>query len=415
MLTALVGAVLIIGGVVYLFSNSAVNSHTGVPEEAPGDARVAAPPAETEATSAQEVASYPAPGLSSRAQASASQVFADPQSRQLVSAVVDFGPQGADFTPAQAAQWHQALKNLVKYGPAAVPAIRDYLSRNADTSFGASGTNNIGYATARAAMFDALARIGGSEATDLLRQNLTSSANPSEIAWIAQGLMAMSGEHREETLEAVRSALGRAESGEISNADVAPLFEVLQRYGDASMVDDLVRMSRNWNYYAVAALAQLPEGVGMPTLVEIAAGQVSGAGEARGAAVQMLAQSALDSPVAKAGFLEQAREGKLTPYSWSLIAPMLAGDQLRFEAAAYSSPSQYANASDIRSTHVGAGNQNFYTAPVPELLSVNRLKQHAAFVDELLNVTTDPAGQEALQKARDMISRRLGDLSAGRR
>jgi hypothetical protein len=264
-------------------------------------------------------------------------------------------------------------------------------------------------------MFDALERIGCPEATYLLREHLTSSANPSEIAWIAQGVMAMSGEHREATLEAARTALSRVESGEISNTDVAPLFEVLQRYGDASVASELVRASRNWNYYAVAALAQLPDGAGMPTLVEMAAGQVSGTGEARAAAIQMLAQSALDSLAAKAGFLEQAREGKLTPHSWSLIAPVLAGDQLRFEASAYSSPSQYVNSSDIRSTRIGAGNQNFYTAPVPELLSADRLKQHAAFVDELINVTTDPAGQEALQKARDMISRRLADLSAGRR
>jgi hypothetical protein len=63
-----------------------------------------------------------------------------------------------------------------------------------------------------------------------------------------------------------------AGDGRLTDRDVAPVFEVLN--------DTEMRASppsfqefRGWNYYAMIALAQLPEGAGIPSLVQIVEGQ----------------------------------------------------------------------------------------------------------------------------------------------
>ena len=52
--------------------------------------------------------------------------------------------------------------------------------------------------------------------------------------------------------------------------NVGPLFEVLHKYGDDRVVADLQQATGEWRYYPKIALANLPDGAGIPAPVKIA-------------------------------------------------------------------------------------------------------------------------------------------------
>jgi len=57
-------------------------------------------------------------------------------------------------------------------------------------------------------------------------------------------------------------------------------------------------LAKQWNYYAVIALAQLPDGAGVPSLIRMAQ-EENGYGP-----LQMLAQLASDNPDARTALLD---------------------------------------------------------------------------------------------------------------
>src|SRR5262249_13026184 len=150
-----------------------------------------------------------------------------------------------------------------------VPAIREFLEKNMEYDFGQGGKQALGFNSARAAMFDALGQIGGPEAVGVLSGSLQNSADPKDIALLAQTLEKLEpNQHRQEFFTAAREALDMAGSGKLSDRDVAPLFELYQKYGDASTAAELANNSKNWNYYSMIALAQLPDGAGIGSLAQ---------------------------------------------------------------------------------------------------------------------------------------------------
>jgi len=62
------------------------------------------------------------------------------------------------------------LQQLVQQGAVSVPAIREFLEKNADLDFGAAGSQALGFASLRRTMFDALQQIGGPEAVGAMAQ-----------------------------------------------------------------------------------------------------------------------------------------------------------------------------------------------------------------------------------------------------
>src|SRR2546421_5511118 len=237
-----------------------------------------------------------------------------PYSRQLVSTLcrLDHPPQ----TPEQVAEWNLNFQHLVAQGPRSVGAILEFLQKNADLDLGPE----TGFASVRAAMFEALVQIGGAEGVAGTLQVLLRTADPREIAVLAQNLEKLApGEHRQEAIEAARDALAMAANGQLEGADVAPLFEVLRSYGDTSVVSDLMQAAKQWNYYSAIALAQLPDGAGIPTLIEMAPAPSSG----RVNALEMLTQMSAQYPEARAALVEQARANKISPNMWPYLTPLL--------------------------------------------------------------------------------------------
>src|SRR5437667_5071484 len=236
-----------------------------------------------------------------------------PETRQLVDSLVKLEQQNGVLTQDQAAVWNRSFQQLIQQGPGAVPAIREFLARDIDFDLGQEARGLSGYASAREAMFGALAQIGGAEAVAALAGTLQTTADPREIALLAQYLEQLDPPaHRQEALEAARQTLAMAADAKLPDRDVAPLFEVFQNYGDAKIVADLQKAAGQWNYYATVALARLPEGAGVPALINMAQSLTG----PRLNAIEILTQVSDQYPEARAALLEMARSNRLSSSQW---------------------------------------------------------------------------------------------------
>jgi len=264
----------------------------------------------------------------------------------------------------------------------------------------------------RSAMIDALAQIGGPLAETAMTDVLQNTAEPREIAMLAQDLEKLNpGIHQQQSLDAARQALQMMAEGGLQNRDAAPLFEVLQQYGGPNVALDLENKLTQWEYYAAISLARLPDGAGVPSLIQLAGDQSTASPGNKAIALQMLAQLATQSPDAQAALLDQVRSGKLTAYNWIGLEPLLAGNQLVFQDSVIDNPLQGVSVNNVKQTHVPFGNQSFYTVPLGAM-TIDQIDQRSALINELLSATSDPMGIQMLQKAQADLSQRLSQIAA---
>ena len=327
-----------------------------------------------------------------------------PHTRQLVASLTNLDLSHGPITREQAQQWKEGLQALTQQGVTALPAIREFLEQNQDLNFAAvSGGGLLGQSSVRSALIDAIQQIGGPEATALMLQTLQTTALPSEIAQLARNLEQQApGQYRQETLSAVNDVLAMAEKGQLAGWDVGALFQVLQNYGDATTAAALSQLQSKWNYYATMALAGLPGGEGVPSLIR----QVEDSAGGKGAlAWQMLAQMATEYPDAGAALIEQARRNQISDATWRKIAAGLAGDQYQIgmppELGAHNPALP-----GLKTYHIEAGNQNFYSLPLNPNLPSDQISQRQALIDQLLASVSSPAAVEALQNARAMLGKK---------
>jgi len=323
------------------------------------------------------------------------------ETRQLVTQLLRWDSFGTSTD--QAAAWKQNLQELVKQGPAAIPAIQEFLAKYTDYSFGAAGVEALGYRSARTALIDALAQIGGPEAVAALATVLRTTADPQEIAMLAQDLEKLEpAEHRQEAVEAARQTLAILGTRKNEAGDVAPLFEVLQKFGGSEVAADLQKVASQWNYYATIALAQLPSGAGIPSLLQLAQDPNAGA-PVRDASLQMLAQLSDQSADARAALLELAGSNAISRFTWRMVAPVLAGDQVNLLSSAFDSPHLPPEVNGLRTTST-SDNQHFFA--LPAILTAEQANRRLTLIDELLSATNDPFARQALQESKLALSKR---------
>jgi hypothetical protein len=329
------------------------------------------------------------------------QLDVSPQSREMVSRLLRVtGSDGA----VDGATWKQNLQEIVQQGTNSIPAIREFLSRNTDVNFNDSVSQTLGYGSVRTALFDALTQIGGPQAVDTLSNNLQTSTDPREIANLAKNLDKLEpGQHQQDALEAARQALDAAMASKSPSAsDVAPLFEVLQKYGDANVVSDLEKAASHWNMYAAVTLAQMPDGAGIPSLVRLAQGQEGGDPASRAAAVQMLAEVAPQSADARTALLELARANKLSDYNWGTLEPVITGSQYYYQNSVLG-----ANANLVPDTqgllHT-ASNQNLFFARPTAALPPDQIAQRTTLIDDLMAATSNATAIQMLQRSRAALA-----------
>jgi len=349
------------------------------------------------ASAAASPAQTPAPGR---------QLQPTPESRRLVQSLVHLDSTDGSLTAEQAPAWKQNLQQLVQQGALAVPAIEEFLAHNTEFNFSLASRQLLGYDSARMALLNCLAQIGGSDALNAMTTVLQTTAQPREIALLAQDLEQLEpGQHRDQVLDAARQTLDMASSHKLEMPDVAPLFEVLQKYGGQTVVGDLEKVTAQWNYYGTIALAQLPDGAGIPSLVQMAQNPNTSAA-VRDGSLQALAEVSDRSADARSALLALARLNLVSTFTWQMVASTLAGDQVGLLNSAFEDHQTLPQVSGLR-TVATSDNQNFFAMPAS--LTPEQANQRIALIDELLSGTSDPAATQALQQSKALLSRRFAD------
>ena len=332
--------------------------------------------------------------------------------RQLVDSLVQTNLAGGELTAAAAAAWQAHFRQLVQQGDIAIPAIRDFLEKHTDVGFGPDTAKMLGYDSARMAMIDALLQIGSPTAATTLDETLKSTADPQEVGQLALDLEKLNpGTYQQDMLGAARQALVQCANGSMSGKDVAPLFQVLQQFGGADAVGDLEGNMGQWNHYASIALAQLPNGAGVPALVQVASSQDESSSSERTAALQALSGMTSQSADARAALVNLARQNSLSPSEWSALVPFLAGNQSVVQNSMFGNPLAGISPADLRATYVSSSQQSFWTAPLGAMTDA-QIGQESAFLDQMLAVTGNPAAVQALQQAKALLDARRIQLAS---
>ena len=325
---------------------------------------------------------------------------------QLISKLSQMDLSQGTLTPEQAKQINESLKDLVALGTAAVPSIREFLARNADLSYGdQKGGKMIDYSSLRIGLFDALKQIGGPEALEVSLSTLQNTGDPWEVAILARNVEQQApGEYRQDVLKAARESLAQASPDRLAGRDVAPLFQIFQTYGDASVVADLEKHIPQWGYYAIMTLAALPDGEGIPALLRQAQ-DPSAVGTRRGdLALQMLAQVSVDRPEAAAALVLKARLNQIPDTAWRALGSSLAGAQFEMGTPLVDNPYARPVNPGVQKYHIEEGNQTLYRIPFSPSLFEEQVQQRIDLIDQLLAANSNPAAREPLQNARAQLA-----------
>lgn len=357
-----------------------------VPAEQAAPAPVAAPPVKAPAAPIRAASTPPV------------------DARQLMAMLTSLntnGPLSADDVQ----KWKESLQQLVRQGASSVPTIKDYLAQNMDASFaGVPGADQLGYASLRAGLLNALGQIGGPEATSALLQTLQSTPFPADVAQIAATLQQQSpGQYDGDIMTAVRAQLTQASADQLGNANVGPLFQLLgaAAANGTDVSADLTQYASKWPYYASIELANLPNGTGLPALLQMAQ-DTPGSGQI--AALQALAQLAPGNSQVAAALVNLAQQGQLSDAALSQLAPYLAGRENQLGSVA--NPS----GTTSQGLHIANGNQDFSAADLLNSLSPSQVNARISIIDQLLQALPagDATGQQVLQQQKINLQGRLG-------
>jgi hypothetical protein len=128
------------------------------------------------------------------------------------------------------------------------------------------------------------------------------------------------------------------------------------------------------------------------------------------AAVQMLCHVAGQSQDARAALVEMAQNNKISPYWWNTMVSYLAGDRMVLQSSVSGNTLANVDPNDWRKTQISATGQSYITAPLGAM-TLDQITQQRELVNQLLAVTTDAAGRQALQNAQNLLERRAGQLT----
>jgi len=226
-LIAVLLVVLALGGAAaYYFSHHHAAKEVAVQEPEVAEPAPSQNPPNATSQTAAPIASQITPPPSPPA-AAPQPTYAD----KIVSALVQLNMTNGPLTQEKLAAWQSTLQQLTNAGPAAIPAIRQFLASKQDMRFDSvGGSAALGQASLRLSMIDALSKIGGPEALATTGEALRSATDPREIAILARSLEQQApGEYKQAAVDAARAALADAMAGKLSNVDVAGLFSVLQQ------------------------------------------------------------------------------------------------------------------------------------------------------------------------------------------
>jgi hypothetical protein len=326
----------------------------------------------------------------------------DVDSRQLMVSLASLDLKGP-IAAEDVQKWKQSLQQLIRQGASSVPAIREYLAQNLDVSYsGVPGADQLGYSSLRAGLLDALGQIGGPESTAAMLQTMQTTVFPTDIATLAATLEQQApGQYQGDILTAVRGQLALAAQDQLGNANVGPLFQLLASAAanGTDVSADLAQYSTKWPYYSTIELANLPNGAGVISLIQLAQ-NVQGTSQA--AAAQALAQLAPQNSSALNALVDMAQQGQLSDSILAQLAPYLGGRENQL------GPTTNPSGTTSQGLHIANGNQDFTAVDLLNALTPAQVTERISIIDQLLQAlpASDTQTQEALQQQRGSLTSR---------
>jgi HEAT repeat protein len=304
------------------------------------------------------------------------------RARRLVRDMTGWNVNHLALTQAEAQALRQQFQELKLQGTFAVAAIREFLSQNEDLNFNAPDVvKTAGYPSLRLGFLDVLAEVGGPDAVDAALETLKSTGDPLEVATLA-GIVEKNapGQHHDEFLGAARDVLTLAASGQLQGQRIAPAFEVLQTYGSTDVLPFLQsQMSGKWRANAAIALAELPDGLGIPALIELARDpDLAGAGRGD-VALRPLAQAARSYPEAFEALAELARNNTIPERAWPSIVSALAGSDFISNGTVLAEPKRLE-------------------------MNVQAVEHRVSLLDRLAAATSNESASRLLQQQRTLLA-----------
>lgn len=333
---------------------------------------------------------------------------------RLATLLVSLKGKSEAARPETLEAWKAGLRDLTAMGAAGIPAILQFMSEGTDAVFSREERAQLGQWSARTGMIQALRQIGGPEAVAAMSQILDKPQTYQEVALLAQSLEdAEPGQHRDQALAIARARLAVATSAPATSgaADVAPLFEVLGSYGKPETAQDLEAAAGHWKYYAMSALAQLPEGAGVPSLIRLA--EPNSPGGNRLQALQVLTELAPANEAAREFLIAQASSGGIPAEYWSYLKQPLSGNQYFVADGVLTQYPPVANWADLQTIHINAGNQTLYSIPSSASQTPEGIQRQLAFIDQLSGFAQGPAAQTSLKQSRQVLELRMQRAVAG--
>jgi len=316
--------------------------------------------------------------------------------QQLVAELLEISAADGPITPEKAEKFKRNLEELIRQGAASVPAIRELLDKKIEYDFAdVSGGEQMGYASLRASMIDALKQIGGPESQEAMVQVLQTSALPSELLEIAKNLdQEAPGLYHNQILNAARESLAIAATNQYANVELGPAFRILQNYGAANTTADAAK-NEPANFNNAINLANMPEGQGLAALVQMAESPSSASGQT--IATEMIAQMAGQSSKAVDALMQMAQNGQISNGTWEKLAPILGGDQF-----------QISNPVARDSGDPNAPLDRGYTV-VNGATTADQINQRIALIDKFLGVVpSDSAAAASLRNQRNLLVGKSG-------
>lgn len=303
---------------------------------------------------------------------------------QIIADLMKLSDTKGHITKEQAEQFKKNLEQLILQGAASVPSIQEFLDKNMDSDYSElDGGDQLGYSSFRASLIDALKQIGGPEAQTAMVKTLQTSAFPGEILDLAKGLEeAAPGQYRNEILNAARESIRMADANELGdNVEVGPAYRALDVYGHANTTEEAAKINPE-NFRDVVALANQPNGQGLPSLIDKAQNT---SGSSQSFATEMIAQLAGQNPQALDALTQMAQSDQIPQSVWVKLAPILAGEEYQVGGSA------------------DQGYQIVNNATTPY-----QINQRLSLIDKFLGmVPTDSAAAFALKEQRDQLNAKL--------
>lgn len=327
--------------------------------------------------------------------------------RRLVAQLSGIDTTKGVISPEQAEKWKLGLNELASQGSAAVPAIRQFLEKNQDINFAViRGGVMLGQSSIRMALLSVLKQIGGSEARDVMVQTIQATAIPSEVALLGNYLEEQApGQYRQQAVSAAKEVFAMAAQGQLPGWDIGALLEMVRNFDSASAQSTAEKLRHEYPCYAAMALANVEGGAGVPALLrQSPVPGEAGASADGNFALQMLAQVAALNPEASSALLQQARQGQIPESAWPKIAMGLGGDQFAMFSFTADGRPDVPSVPGLKTYHVEAGNQNFYSVPASVIASPEQVSARFNLIDQLIATKPGPAAVQALRDAREKLS-----------